>query len=82
MSIIPPSGSLVRFDNPTLINAQQDKDRKALGLSKQQAGADINMMDTGASASQGPRKQQSLKDLSLEEILDKILPPKYTENRI
>ncbi|CAF3995648.1 unnamed protein product, partial [Rotaria sp. Silwood1] len=31
MSIIPPSGSLVRFDNPTLITAQNEKDRKALG---------------------------------------------------
>lgn len=81
MSIIPPSGSLVRFDNPTLITAQNEKDRKALGASKQQTGLDQQMMDvTGAGGSGSPqlgRKQQAMKDLSLEEILDKILPPKY-----
>jgi hypothetical protein len=79
MSIIPPSGSLVRFDNPTLITAQNDKDRKALGTSKQQTSLDQQMMDVtgaGTSSPQLGRKQQSMKDLSLEEILDKILPPR------
>ena len=76
MSIIPPSGSLVRFDNPTLINTQQDKDRKGLGLSKQQTGIESHLMDTGVATPQMGKKQQTLKDLSLEEILDKILPPK------
>lgn len=78
MSIIPPSGSLVRFDNPTLITAQNEKDRKALVAGKQ-ASFDQQMMDTtagGASSPQLGKKQQPMKDLSLEEILDKILPPK------
>jgi len=75
MSIIPPSGSLVRFDNPTLITAQNDKDRKILGASKQQTSLDQQMMDVTSSPQLG-RKQQSMKDLSLEEILDKILPPR------
>jgi len=79
MSIIPPSGSLVRFDNPTLITGQNEKDRKALGTSKQQTALDQQMMDVtggGTSSPQLGRKQQSMKDLSLEEILDKILPPR------
>jgi hypothetical protein len=78
MSIIPPSGSLVRFDNPTLITAQNEKDRKTLGTSKQQTALDQQMMDVtgGTSSPQLGRKQQSMKDLSLEEILDKILPPR------
>jgi hypothetical protein len=79
MSIIPPSGSLVRFDNPTLITAQNEKDRKTLGGSKQQTSLDQQMMDItggGTSSPQLGRKQQSMKDLSLEEILDKILPPR------
>ena len=79
MSVIPPSGSLVRFDNPTLITAQHEKDRKALGTSKQAPGLDAQMMETGAGGTSSPqpgRKQASMKDLSLEEILDKILPPK------
>ncbi|CAF4167887.1 unnamed protein product, partial [Rotaria magnacalcarata] len=46
MSIIPPSGSLVRFDNPTLITAQNEKDRKVLGAGKQQTALDQQMMDT------------------------------------
>jgi hypothetical protein len=78
MSIIPPSGSLVRFDNPTLITAQNDKDRKALGSSKQQTSLDQQMMDVTSSPQLG-RKQQSMKDLSLEEILDKILPPRLNK---
>ncbi|CAF2651694.1 unnamed protein product [Rotaria sp. Silwood2] len=84
MSIIPPSGSLVRFDNPTLITAQNEKDRKALGASKQQTALDQQMMDvTGGAGTSSPqlgRKQQAMKDLSLEEILDKILPPKITKD--
>ena len=77
MSIIPPSGSLVRFDNPTLITAQHEKERKPLGTGKQASGLDQQMMEmTGASSPQLGRKQASMKDLSLEEILDKILPPK------
>lgn len=78
MSIIPPSGSLVRFDNPTLITAQNEKERKALGAGKQQTSLDQQMIDTtgGAGSPQLTRKQQAMKDLSLEEILDKILPPK------
>ena len=80
MSIIPPSGSLVRFDNPSLITGQNEKDRRAvLGGSKQQTALDQQMMDVtggGTSSPQIGRKQQSLKDLSLEEILDKILPPR------
>ena len=78
MSIIPPTGSLVRFDNPALITAQNEKDRKALGAHKQQSTLDQQMMDVtgGTSSPQLGRKQQSMKDLSLEEILDKILPPK------
>jgi hypothetical protein len=79
MSIIPPSGSLVRFDNPTLITAQNDKDRKAVGISKQSTSLDQQMMDVTGGGTNSPRlgkKQQSLKDLSLEEILDKILPPR------
>jgi hypothetical protein len=75
MSIIPPSGSLVRFDNPTLITAQNDKERKALGTSKQPSSLDQQMMDVTSSPQLG-RKQQAMKDLSLEEILDKILPPR------
>jgi hypothetical protein len=80
MSIIPPSGSLVRFDNPSLITAQNEKDRKALGGTKQQTALDQQMMEAtggGTSSPQIGRKQQSMKDLSLEEILDKILPPRY-----
>ena len=79
MSIIPPSGSLVRFDNPTLITAQNEKDRKPLGASKQPGALDQQMMDVtggGASSPHLGRKQQTMKDLSLEEILDKILPPR------
>ena len=78
MSIIPPSGSLVRFDNPTLMTAQNEKDRKALGPGKQQTSLE-QMMDVtggGTGSPQVGKKQQSLKDLSLEEILDKILPPR------
>jgi hypothetical protein len=78
MSIIPPSGSLVRFDNPTLITAQNERDRKGLG-GKQQTSLDQQMMDVtggGTGSPQLGRKQQSMKDLSLEEILDKILPPR------
>ena len=75
MSIIPPSGSLVRFDNPSLITAQNEKDRKALGASKQTTGLDQQTMDVTGSP-RAEKKQQSLKDLSLEEILDKILPPR------
>ena len=80
MSIIPPSGSLVRFDNPSLITAQNDKDRKALGTSKQTTGLDQQMMDVtgGTGSPRIDRKQQTMKDLSLEEILDKILPPRFT----
>ena len=80
MSIIPPSGSLVRFDNPTLITSQNDKDRKGAGPSKQSTGLDQQMMDVTAGGTGSPRpakKQAAMKDLSLEEILDKILPPKY-----
>lgn len=80
MSTIPPSGSLVRFDNPTLITAQNEKDRKVLGTGKQQASSDHQMMDATAGGTTSPqlgKKQQTMKDLSLEEILDKILPPKY-----
>ena len=83
MSVIPPSGSLVRFDNPTLITAQHEKDRKALGTTKQAPGLDAQMMDTGAGGTSSPqlgRKQASMKDLSLEEILDKILPPKSVDH--
>ena len=79
MSIIPPSGSLVRFDNPSLITGQNDKDRKALAGGKQQTGLDQQMMEVTAGGTGSPRpgrKQQSMKDLSLEEILDKILPPR------
>ena len=77
MSIIPPSGSLVRFDNPTLITAQHEKDRKALGTNKQSSGLDQQLMDTVvANSPQLARKQASMKDLSLEDILDKILPAK------
>jgi hypothetical protein len=79
MSIIPPSGSLVRFDNPQLITAQNDKDRKGFGGSKQQTSLDQQMMDVTGGGTNSPqlgRKQQSMKDLSLEEILDKILPPR------
>jgi hypothetical protein len=79
MSIIPPSGSLVRFDNPTLITAQNEKDRKGAGMSKQQALLDQQMLDANGGGTNSPRlnkKQQSIKDLSLEEILDKILPPR------
>ncbi len=79
MSIIPPSGSLVRFDNPSLITAQNEKERKAIGTSKQQTTLDQQMMDVtggGTSSPQLGRRQQSMKDLSLEEILDKILPPR------
>jgi hypothetical protein len=82
MSIIPPSGSLVRFDNPTLITAQNDKDRKVLGAGKQQTSLDQQMMDVtggGAGSPQLGRKQQAMKDLSLEEILDKILPPRFRD---
>ena len=77
MSIIPPSGSLVRFDNPTLLTAQTD--RKGLAGHKQQTAMDHQMMDVtgaGTSSPQSARKQQNMKDLSVEEILDKILPPK------
>ena len=84
MSIIPPSGSLVRFDNPTLITAQNEKDRKALGGgSKQQTALDQQMMDVTGGGTNSPqlgRKQQAMKDLSLEEILDKILPPRITKD--
>lgn len=75
MSIIPPSGSLVRFDNPSLITAQNDKDRKGAGKQT----LDQQLMDTsgGANSPRISKKQQAVKDLSLEEILDKILPPKY-----
>ena len=79
MSIIPPSSSLVRFDNPTLMTAQNEKDRKALGPGKQPTSLDQQMMDVtggGTGSSQVGKKQQSMKDLSLEEILDKILPPR------
>jgi uncharacterized FAD-dependent dehydrogenase len=80
MSIIPPSGSLVRFDNPSLITAQNEKERKGLGAGKQQTALDQQLMDVtggGTSSPQLGRKQPSMKDLSLEEILDKILPPRY-----
>ncbi|CAF3819289.1 unnamed protein product, partial [Rotaria sp. Silwood1] len=83
MSIIPPSGSLVRFDNPTLITAQNEKDRKALTTSKQQTALDQQMMDITGGGTSSPRigkNQQSMKDLSLEEILDKILPPRITKD--
>ena len=80
MSIIPPSGSLVRFDNPSLITGQNEKDRKALVGGKQPTALDQQMMDaTGGGAASpriGGRKQATMKDLSLEEILDKILPPR------
>ncbi len=79
MSIIPASGSLVRFDNPSLITAQNDKDRRALGPNKQQTALDQQMMDVTGGGGSSPRlagKPQSMKDLSLEEILDKILPPR------
>ncbi|CAF0732477.1 unnamed protein product [Adineta ricciae] len=79
MSIIPPSGSLVRFDNPSLITAQNDKDRKGAG--KQQT-LDQQLMDVsgGVNSPRISKKQQAVKDLSLEEILDKILPPKITKD--
>lgn len=80
MSIIPPSGSLVRFDNPTLVSAQNDKDRKTLGMSKQQALLEQHMGDLASAGVDSPRlgrNQKAMKDLSLEEILDKILPPRY-----
>ena len=80
MSIIPPTGSLVRFDNPTLLTAQNEKDRKTICTSKQQTALDQQMMDsTGGRVSppQIGKKQQTMQDLSLEEILDKILPPRY-----
>lgn len=79
MSIIPPSGSLVRFDNPSLITAQNEKDRKALAGNKQATALDQQMMDVTAGGAGSPRigrKQAAMKDLSLEEILDKILPPR------
>ena len=79
MSIIPPSGSLVRFDNPTLITGQIEKDRKALGGGKQQTALDQQMMEITSGGAGSPRlgrKQQPMKDLSLDEILDKILPPR------
>lgn len=80
MSIIPPSGSLVRFDNPSLITAQHEKDRKAVAGGKQQPSAlDQQMMDVTGGGTGSPRlgrKQAAMKDLSLEEILDKILPPR------
>lgn len=79
MSIIPSSGSLVRFDNPSLIPAQNEKDRKTLGVNKQQTALDQQMMEVTAGGAGSPRlgrKQQLMKDLSLEEILDKILPPR------
>lgn len=78
MSIIPPSGSLVRFDNPALITAQNERDRRALGAGKQLA-VDQQMMDSPRGGTTSPRlgkKQQVMKDLSLEDILDKILPPR------
>lgn len=79
MASIPPSSSLVRFDNPTLITAQHEKDRKVLAGSKQQTALDQQMMEATAGVTGSPRpgrKQQSVKDLSLEEILDKIVPPR------
>ena len=79
MSIIPPSGSLVRFDNPSLITAQNEKDRKALPGGKQPTALDQQMMDVtggGAGSPRLGRKQAAMKDFSLEEILDKILPPR------
>jgi mannose/fructose/N-acetylgalactosamine-specific phosphotransferase system component IID len=78
MSIIPPSGSLVRFDNPQLITAQHEKDRKGLGASKQQTALDQQMMDVTGGGTNSPQlgRKQTMKDLSLEEILDKILPPR------
>ncbi|CAF4415205.1 unnamed protein product, partial [Adineta steineri] len=56
-----------------------------MGTSKQTTGLDQQMMDvTGAGgSSNSPRlgkKQATMKDLSLEEILDKILPPKITKD--
>ncbi|CAF1412080.1 unnamed protein product [Adineta steineri] len=80
MSVIPPTGSLVRFDNPSLITAQNDKERKGAGVSKQSTGLDQQMDVTGGTNSPRLGKKQSIKDLSLEEILDKILPPKITKD--
>lgn len=79
MSIIPPSGSLVRFDNPTLITSQNDKDRKGAGAGKQTSSLEQQIMDVTGGGAGSPRlgkKPAAMKDLSLEEILDKILPPK------
>jgi hypothetical protein len=76
MSIIPPSASLVRFENPTLITAQNEKDRKGVGTNKL-AGVDQRMMDmtgAGASSPQSGRKQAPMKDLSADDILERILP--------
>ena len=77
MSIIPPSISLVRFDNPVLITSPSEK--KALLSIRSGAGTEMSLMDSATGGSSSPRlphKQTSIKDMSLEEILDKILPPR------
>lgn len=76
MSIIPPSISLVRFDNPVLITSPSEK--KALLSVKSGAATDQSLMEASGSTSSPriPHKQTSIKDMSLEEILDKILPPR------
>lgn len=77
MSIIPPSVSLVRFDNPILITSPSEK--KALSSIKSGMGGDASQMDTTTRSNSLyiTHKTTSPKDLSLEEILDKILPPRY-----
>lgn len=83
MSIVPGSGSLVRFENPVLITAPTEKDRKGLAGGKHGASFDGHQTDnhSGAAASglnsqQASRRPGPPKDSSLEEILDKIIPPK------
>ena len=81
MSIIPPSYSLVRFDNATLITAPDGNERKHGATGKHIAAYDshLDMMispATGTNSPQTSRRPVLMKDSTLEEILDKILPPK------
>jgi hypothetical protein len=77
MSTIPPSASLVRLENPVLITAQHEKDRKGVGTHKM-AGVDqqhmMDMTGAGASSPQSGRKQAPMKDLTADDIFDRILP--------
>lgn len=85
MSLIPPTNSLVRYDNPQLISKTSDKKKVRTPKSGQQHG--IAVIGSGGPVPSPPKTKtytgdvQQQKNQQTEEILNSILPPReWTEN--